>query len=106
MREGIRIHDGSDVGESIAQNIAKSFKALDASNARFTTRNYKKFEAIINAKCRMARHSGVLPRSAPRRLPRFLAVFCASLRLKIDIFLETSPEFRRRRAHLTDVIQK
>src|SRR3979411_1484613 len=36
--------------KAIAQHIAQSFSAVDAANAGFYDANYKKFEAMINAK--------------------------------------------------------
>src|SRR4051812_27571839 len=38
------------IAKAVAQHIAQAFSAVDSANAGFYDANYKKFEAIINAK--------------------------------------------------------
>jgi ABC-type Zn uptake system ZnuABC Zn-binding protein ZnuA len=93
--------------KAIAQNIAKSFKAADASNAAFYDANYKKFEAIINAKIQGWR--AILQPYKDQRLVAYhdsWPYFARRFGLKIDIFLEASPGVPPAPSHLTDVIQK
>jgi zinc/manganese transport system substrate-binding protein len=91
----------------IAQNIAKSFKAADASNAAFYDANYKKFEAVINAKVQGWR--SILEPFKDQELVAYhdsWPYFARRFGLKIDIFLEASPGVPPAPSHLTDVIQK
>jgi zinc/manganese transport system substrate-binding protein len=92
---------------AIAQNIAKSFKALDDSNAAFYDANYKKFEAILNAKVQGWR--SILEPYKDQQLVAYhdsWPYFARRFGLKIDIFLEASPGIPPAPSHLTDVIQK
>jgi len=93
--------------KAVAQNIAKSFKALDASNAPFYDANYKKFEAVINAKVQGWR--AILHPYEDQHLVAYhdsWPYFAHRFGLKIDIFLEPSPGVPPTPSHLTDVIQK
>ena len=93
--------------KAIAQNIAKSFKEADASNASFYDANYKKFEALINAKVQGWR--AILRPYQDQQLVAYhdsWPYFGRRFGLKIDIFLEASPGIPPTPAHLTDVIQK
>ena len=92
---------------AIAQNIAKSFKALDASNAAFYDANYKRFEAVLNAKVQGWR--SILEPYKDQQLVAYhdsWPYFARRFGLKIDIFLEASPGIPPAPSHLTDVIQK
>lgn len=95
------------MAKTIAQNIAKSFKALDASNAPFYDANYKKFEAMINAKLQGWR--AILQPYQDLHLVAYhdsWPYFAHRFGLKIDIFLEASPGVPPAPSHLTEVIQK
>lgn len=95
------------MAKTIAQNIAKSFKAADASNATFYEANYRKFEAVINAKLQGWR--AILEPYKEQRLVAYhdsWRYFARRFGLKIDIFLEASPGVPPAPSHLTDVIQK
>jgi zinc/manganese transport system substrate-binding protein len=95
------------MAKAIAQNIAKSFKATDASNAAFYDANYRKFEAMINAKLQGWR--AILQPYQDQRLVAYhdsWPYFAHRFGLKIDIFLEASPGVPPAPSHLTDVIQK
>jgi zinc/manganese transport system substrate-binding protein len=95
------------MAKGIAQNIAKSFRAADASNAAFYDANYRKFEALINAKLQGWR--AILLPYQDQRLVAYhdsWPYFARRFGLKIDIFLEASPGVPPAPSHLTDVIQK
>jgi zinc/manganese transport system substrate-binding protein len=95
------------MAKAIAQNIAKSFKAADASNAAFYDANYRKFEALINAKLQGWR--AILQPYQDQRLVAYhdsWRYFARRFGLKIDIFLEASPGIPPAPSHLTEVIQK
>jgi zinc/manganese transport system substrate-binding protein len=95
------------LAKAIAQNIAKSFKAADASNAAFYDANYKRFEVLINAKVQGWR--AILQPYQDQHLVAYhdsWPYFARRFGLKIDIFLEASPGVPPAPSHLTDVIQK
>jgi zinc/manganese transport system substrate-binding protein len=93
--------------KATAQNIAKSFKAIDPSGAAFYDANYKKFEAVINAKLQGWR--AILQPYQDQHLVAYhdsWPYFGRRFGLKIDVFLEASPGIPPAPSHLTDVIQK
>ena len=93
--------------KAIAQNIAKSFKAIDPSNAAFYDANYKQFEAVISAKIQGWR--AILQPYQDQHLVAYhdsWPYFAHRFGLKIDVFLEASPGVPPAPSHLTDVIQK
>jgi zinc/manganese transport system substrate-binding protein len=95
------------MAKTVARDIAKSFKAVDSSNAAFYDANFKKFEAIINAKIQGWR--AILQPYQDQRLVAYhdsWPYFARRFGLKIDIFLEPSPGVPPAPSHLTDVIQK
>ena len=95
------------MAKTIAQNIAKAFRAADASNAAFYDANCKKFEAILSAKIQGWR--AILQPYQDQRLVAYhdsWPYFARRFGLKIDIFLEPSPGVPPMPSHLTDVIQK
>lgn len=95
------------MAKAIAQNIAKSFKMLDASNAAFYDANYKRFEAMINAKLQGWR--AILQPYQDQHLVAYhdsWPYFAHRFGLRIDLFLESSPGVPPAPSHLTDVIQK
>jgi zinc/manganese transport system substrate-binding protein len=92
---------------AVARHISKSFAAIDPANAAFYEANYRKFDALINAKVQgwrailqdlQDRHVAAYHDSWPYLARRF--------ELKIDVFLEPKPGSPPSPAHLTDVIQK
>lgn len=92
---------------AMAQNIAKSFKTIDPPNAAFYETNYKKFEAVINAKLKGWR--AILEPYQDKHLAAYhdsWPYFAHRFGLKIDIFLEASPGVPPAPSHLTDVIQE
>jgi zinc/manganese transport system substrate-binding protein len=95
------------VAKAIAQRIAKSFAAVDPSNAGFYDANYKQFETTINAKLQWWR--GALQGLQDPHVAAYhdsWPYFAHRFGLKIDIFLEPSPGLPPTPSHLTNVIQK
>lgn len=93
--------------KAIVGNVAKSFKAIDPSNAAFYEANYKKFEAVINAKVQGWR--AILQPYQDQHLVAYhdsWPYFARRFGLKIDVFFEPSPGVPPTPSHLTDVIQK
>src|SRR6266571_3107620 len=93
------------VAKAVAQHIAQSFSAVDASNAGFYEANYKKFEATINAKLQewgaaMLPFKGQSVVAYHDSCPYFAHRFG----LNIDVFLEPKPGIPPSPSHLTDVI--
>lgn len=91
----------------VAQHIAKSFAAADPTNAAFYDANYRKFEAVINAKVRGWR--AALQDLQDKHLAAYhdsWPYFAHRFDLKIDVFLEPKPGAPPTPAHLTEVIQK
>jgi zinc/manganese transport system substrate-binding protein len=93
------------IAKAIAQHIAQSFAAVDASNAATYEANYKKFEATINAKLQewgaamlpfKGQHVAAYHDSWPYFAHRF--------GLNIDIFLEPKPGIPPSPSHLSEVI--
>jgi zinc/manganese transport system substrate-binding protein len=93
------------IAKAIAQHIAQSFAALDATNAGFYNDNYKKFESTINAKLQgwgammqefQGRHVAAYHDSWPYFGHRF--------GVNIDVFLEPKPGIPPSPSHLTEVI--
>ena len=95
------------VAKTIAQRIAKSFTALDPSNAAFYDANCKKFETAIDAKLQWWR--GTFQLLQDQHVAAYhdsWPYFAHRFGLKIDIFLEPSPGNPPTPSHLTEVIQK
>jgi len=95
------------IAKAIAQHIAKSLATVDQPNAAFYDSNYKKFEAIINAKVQGWR--AILQPYQDQHLVAYhdsWPYFAHRFGLKIDVFLEESPGVPPAPSHLTDVIQK
>ena len=95
------------IAKAVAQHIAKSFAAVDASNAAFYDANYKKLEATINAKLQgwgaiMQTYQGLHVAAYHDSWPYFAHRFGVD----IDVFLEPKPGIPPSPSHLTDVIQK
>ncbi|HYR23081.1 MAG TPA: metal ABC transporter substrate-binding protein [Chthoniobacterales bacterium] len=95
------------IAKSIAQHIAKSLATVDPPNAAFYDSNYKKFEAIINAKVQGWR--AILQPYQDQHVVAYhdsWPYFAHRFGLKIDVFFEESPGIPPAPSHLTDVIQK
>jgi ABC-type Zn uptake system ZnuABC Zn-binding protein ZnuA len=95
------------IAKAIAQRIAKSFMAVDPSNAAFYDANYKKFETTIDTKLQWWR--GALQLFQDQHVAAYhdsWPYFAHRFGLKIDIFLEPSPGTPPSASHLTEVIQK
>jgi zinc/manganese transport system substrate-binding protein len=95
------------IAKTIAQRIAKTLATVDAPNATFYDANYKKFEAIINAKVQGWR--AILQPYQDQHLVAYhdsWPYFAHRFGLKIDIFLEANAGVPPAPSHLTDVIQK
>ncbi len=93
------------IAKAIAQHIAQSFAAVDPPNAAFYDGNYKKFEALINAKLQgwgaiMQSYQGEHVAAYHDSWPYFAHRFG----LTIDIFLEPKPGIPPSPSHLTEVI--
>jgi zinc/manganese transport system substrate-binding protein len=93
------------IAKAIAQHIAQSFAAVDPPNASFYDANYKKFEALINAKLQgwgaiMQSYQGEHVAAYHDSWPYFAHRFG----LSIDIFLEPKPGIPPSPSHLTEVI--
>jgi zinc/manganese transport system substrate-binding protein len=93
------------IAKAIAQHIATSFAAVDPPNAAFYDGNYKKFEALINAKLQgwgaiMQSYQGEHVAAYHDSWPYFAHRFG----LTIDIFLEPKPGIPPSPSHLTEVI--
>ncbi|HUE41321.1 MAG TPA: metal ABC transporter substrate-binding protein [Chthoniobacterales bacterium] len=92
---------------AVARHIAKSFAAVDPVNAAFYDVNYRKFDAVINAKVRGWR--AILQDSQDKHLAAYhdsWAYFAHRFDVKIDVFLEPKPGSAPTPAHLTEAIQK
>jgi ABC-type Zn uptake system ZnuABC Zn-binding protein ZnuA len=95
------------IAKAVAQRIAKSFMAVDPSNAAFYDANYKKFETTIDTKLQWWR--GALQLFQDQHVAAYhdsWPYFAHRFGLKIDIFLEPSPGTPPSASHLTEVIQK
>jgi zinc/manganese transport system substrate-binding protein len=100
-------HFGVDpiIAKAVAQHIAQSFSAVDATNAATYQANEKKFEAAINAKLQewgatmlpfKGQHVAAYHDSWPYFGHRF--------GLEIDLFLEPKPGIPPSPSHLAEVI--
>jgi ABC-type Zn uptake system ZnuABC Zn-binding protein ZnuA len=95
------------MAKAVAEHIAKSFKAVDPSNAAFYDANYKKFETVINTKLQWWR--GTLQLLQDQHAAAYhdsWPYFARRFGLKIDIFLEPNPGTPPSASQLSDVIQK
>ncbi len=95
------------IAKVIAQRIAKSFMAIDPSNAAFYDANYKKFETSINRKLQWWR--GALQHLQDQHVAAYhdsWPYFARRFGLKIDIFLEPSPGTPPTASQLSDFILK
>jgi len=92
---------------AVARHLAKSFGAVDPANAAFYDANYRKFDAVINAKVRGWR--AILQDLQDKHLAAYhdsWAYFAHRFDVKIDVFLEPKPGTPPTPAHLTEAIQK
>jgi len=95
------------IAKAVAQRIAKSFMAVDSSNAALYDANYKQFETTINAKVQWWR--GALQQLKDQQFVAYhdsWPYFAHRFGLKTDIFLEPSPGTPPSPSHLGEVIQK
>jgi len=95
------------IAKAVAQRIAKSFAAVDPSNAAFYDANYKRFETTIDAKLQWWR--GALQLFQDQHVAAYhdsWPYFAHRFGLKIDVFLEPLPGTPPSPSHLTEVIQK
>jgi zinc/manganese transport system substrate-binding protein len=95
------------IAKAVAQRIAKSFMAIDPSNAAFYDANYKRFETTIDKKLQWWR--GALQLFQDQHVVAYhdsWPYFARRFGLKIDIFLEPRPGSPPSPSHLTEVIQK
>src|SRR5436305_9761883 len=95
------------IAKAVAQHIAQSFSAVDASNAGFYEANYKKFEATINAKLQEW-GAAMLPFKGQSIVAYHDSwpYFAHRFGLNIDIFLEPKPGIPPSPSHLAEVIEK
>src|SRR2546421_4950941 len=93
------------IAKAVAQHIAQSFSAVDASNAGFYEANYKKFEATINAKLQEW-GAAMLPFKGQQVVAYHDSwpYFAHRFGVNIDIFLEPKPGIPPSPSHLTEVI--
>jgi ABC-type Zn uptake system ZnuABC Zn-binding protein ZnuA len=95
------------IAKGVAQRIAKSFMAVDPSNAAFYDANYKKFETTINRKLQWWR--GALQRLQDQHVVAYhdsWPYFAHRFGLKIDIFIERNPGTPPTASQLSDIILK
>src|SRR5438270_1061310 len=93
------------IAKTVAQHIAQSYSALDATNAAFYDANYKKFEATINAK--LQEWGAALLPFKGRNVVAYhdsWPYFAHRFGLNIDIFLEPKPGIPPSPSHLVEVI--
>jgi len=95
------------IAKTVAQHIAQSFAAVDAPNAAFYDANYKKFEAIINAKLQEW-GAAMLPFKGQSVVAYHdsWVYFAHRFGLNIDVFLEPKPGIPPSPSHLAEVIEK
>ena len=93
------------IAKIVAQHIAQSYSALDATNAAFYDANYKKFEATINAKLQEW-GTALLPFKGQNVVAYHDSwpYFAHRFGLNIDIFLEPKPGIPPSPSHLVEVI--
>src|SRR5438477_8699248 len=93
------------IAKTVAQHIAQSYSALDATNAAFYDANYKKFEATINAKLQEW-GAALLPFKSQNVVAYHDSwpYFAHRFGLNIDIFLEPKPGIPPSPSHLVEVI--
>jgi zinc/manganese transport system substrate-binding protein len=95
------------IAKAVAQNIARTFSAVDSANAGAYDANYKKFEAAINAKLQQW-GAAMLPFKGQHVVayhdswPYFSHRFGAA----IDVFLEPKPGIPPSPSHLAGVIEQ
>ena len=95
------------IAKAVAQHIAQSFSALDATNAAFYDANYKKFEATINAKLQEW-GAAMLPFKGQKVVAYHDSwpYFAHRFGINIDIFLEPKPGIPPSPSHLAEVIDQ
>src|SRR3954463_9322199 len=95
------------IAKTVAQHIAQSFAALDATNAATYDGNYKKFEARINAKLQEW-GTAMLPFKGQHVVAYHDSwpYFAHRFGVEIDIFLEPKPGIPPSPSHLADVINQ
>ena len=93
------------IAKTVAQHIAQSYSAIDATNAAFYDANYKKFEAAINAKLQEW-GAALLPFKGQNVVAYHDSwpYFAHRFGLNIDIFLEPKPGIPPSPSHLVEVI--
>src|SRR5438874_6146234 len=95
------------IAKTVAQHIAQAFSAVDSPNAAAYDANYKKFEAIINAKLQewgaaMLPLKGQNVVASHDSWPHFAHRFGVN----IDTFIEPKPGIPPSPSHLAEVIEK
>ncbi|MDP9254900.1 MAG: metal ABC transporter substrate-binding protein [Verrucomicrobiota bacterium] len=93
------------IAKAVAQHIAQSFSAIDATNAASYDANYKKFEATINAKLQEW-GATMLPFKGQNVVAYHdsWVYFAHRFGLNIDLFLEPKPGIPPSPSHLVEVI--
>jgi zinc/manganese transport system substrate-binding protein len=93
------------IAKAVAQHIAQSFSAVDATNAAAYDANYKKFEATVNAKLQEW-GAAMLPFKGQNVVAYHdsWVYFAHRFGLNIDIFLEPKPGIPPSPSHLVEVI--
>jgi zinc/manganese transport system substrate-binding protein len=93
------------IAKAVAQHIAQSFSAIDATNAASYQANYKKFEATINAKLQEW-GATMLPFKGQNVVAYHdsWVYFAHRFGLNIDVFLEPKPGIPPSPSHLVEVI--
>ena len=102
-------HFGVDpiIAKTVAQHIAQSFAALDASNAASYDANEKKFEVTINAKLQQW-GTAMLPFKGQPVVAYHDSwpYFGHRFGVNIDVFLEPKPGIPPSPSHLAEVIEQ
>src|SRR2546425_6230863 len=93
------------IAKAVAQHIAQSFSAIDATNAGSYDANYKKFESTINAKLQEW-GTVMLPFKGQNVVAYHdsWVYFAHRFGLNIDLFLEPKPGIPPSPSHLVEVI--
>ena len=93
------------IAKTIAQHIAQSFAAVDATNAAAYDANYRKFEATINVKLQEW-GTAMLPCKGQHVVAYHDSwpYFAHRFGIEIDVFLEPKPGIPPSPSHLVEVI--
>jgi len=91
------------IAKAVAQHIAQAFSALDAPNAAAYDANYKKFEAVINARLQQW-GAAMLPFKGQPVVAYHDSwpYFAHRFGVNIDIFLEPKPGIPPSPSHLAE----